>query len=238
MHDGRRLVAPEQHAEADPRLRTQIPAARRRRVRLGRRVPTAPGGPLPSPAHIASPARAAPMLPLTKTMSPGRAPARVSTRRGLYVPMTITSTTSGPGERDRFPPTTVVSCRRASASSPSTRPSNSVSGRRPGMASESVARRGVAPIAARSLKLTASARWPMAPLGTNRRSKCTPSTDASVVMTSSSFRFGLTTAPSSPGPTRSQSGARGRRLVIRSISSCSPRSATVTLADAEPRHLA
>ena len=30
------------------------------------------------------------------------------------------------------------------------------------MASESVARRGVAPIAARSLKLTASARWPIA----------------------------------------------------------------------------
>ena len=89
-------------------------------------------------------------------------------------------------------------------------PSKSVSGSGPGMASESVARRGVAPIAARSLRLTASARWPMAALGTNRRSKWTPSTEASVVMTSSSFRFGLTTAPSSPGTHEEPVGSEGQ----------------------------
>ena len=55
---------------------------------------------------------------------------------------------------------------------------------RRGIASESSAARGTAPIAARSLRLTASARCPIASGGTKRRSKWTPSTCASVVTTS------------------------------------------------------
>ena len=64
-----------------------------------------------------------------------------------------------------------------------------------------VPREACAPIAARSLRLTASARWPIASGGTNRRSKCTPSTCASVVSTSNAPRTGSIAAASSPGPT-------------------------------------
>ena len=80
-----------------------------------------------------------------------------------------------------------------------------------GSASDTSAHRGSAPIAARSLRLTASARWPMAVGGVKRRSKCTPSTSASTVRTSSRLRAGSTTAASSPMPTASQSGGAGSR---------------------------
>ena len=85
--------------------------------------------------------------------------------------------------------------------------------RRPGVggsASESSAARGAAPIAARSLRLTASARCPIASGGTKRRSKWTPSTCASVVRTSSAPRCGLITAASSPGPTTTHEGIETR----------------------------
>ena len=96
-----------------------------------------------------------------------------------------------------------------------------------GSASDSSASRGAAPIAARSLRLTASARWPMASGGVNARSKCTPSTSASTLSTSSRFRSGSTTAASSPMPTSSQAGAAGSRAWMRAMSSRSVRSATV-----------
>src|SRR5206468_527007 len=80
--------------------------------------------------------------------------------------------------------------------------------------------------AARSLRLTASARCPMAAGGVNARLKCTPSTTASTLRTSSRFRAGSTTAASSPTPTTIQSGADGSRAWIRAISSRSERSET------------
>ena len=95
-----------------------------------------------------------------------------------------------------------------------------------GSANDSRAARGLAPIAARSLRLTASARCPIASGGTNRRSKCTPSTCASVVTTSSAPRTGSIAAASSPGPTTIQ-GAVGSRALMRAMRACSPQSATV-----------
>src|SRR5258706_5032463 len=84
-------------------------------------------------------------------------------------------------------------------------------------------------MAARSLRLTASARWPIASAGTKARSKCTPSTSASTVRTSARFRSGSITAASSPMPTSIQSGAAGWRGWIRAMSSRSVMSATVGL---------
>jgi hypothetical protein len=81
-------------------------------------------------------------------------------------------------------------------------------------------------MAARSLKLTARARWPIASGGTKRRSKCTPSTCASVVNTSSALRTGSIAAASSPGPTTTH-GAVVRRCLMRAMSARSPQSATV-----------
>ena len=96
-----------------------------------------------------------------------------------------------------------------------------------GRPSESSASRGAAPIAARSLRLTASARKPIDAGSTKRRSKWTPSTRASVVSTSRWLRDGSTTAASSPMPTTTQDGAAGRRARIRAITACSPASPTV-----------
>src|SRR5262245_42279929 len=81
-------------------------------------------------------------------------------------------------------------------------------------------------MAARSLRLTASARCPIASGGTNARSKWTPSTSVSTLKTSRRFRSGSTTAASSPMPTASHDGCWGRREAIRAISSRSVRSAT------------
>src|SRR4051794_14059829 len=60
----------------------------------------------------------------------------------------------------------------------------------------------------------------------NRRSKCTPSTSASVVRTWRDPRSGAATAASSPIPTTSAGGPGGTRLRIRSISARSPTSET------------
>src|SRR3954468_7935054 len=60
----------------------------------------------------------------------------------------------------------------------------------------------------------------------NRRSKCTPSTSASVVKTWRDPRSGAATAASSPIPTTRAGGAGGTRLRIRSISARSPTSET------------
>ncbi len=72
-------------------------------------------------------------------------------------------------------------------------------------------------MAARSDRFTASAFQPIS-CGVNRRSKCTPSTTASTVATSSSPGGGRSTAASSPIPTRTPS-PRVNDRVKRSMSS-------------------
>src|SRR5215831_6092507 len=66
----------------------------------------------------------------------------------------------------------------------------------------------------------------MSPGDENLRSKCTPSTKASVVRTCSAPRSGEATAASSPMPTSSAESGGGSRRRIRSISSRSPTSET------------
>jgi hypothetical protein len=82
-------------------------------------------------------------------------------------------------------------------------------------------------MAARSLRLTASARWPMSAADEWAREKCTPSTTVSVVTTSRSFLAGTRTAASSPGPTTTEASGRGRHARRRASNPCSPSSATV-----------
>ena len=96
----------------------------------------------------------------------------------------MTSTTSGPGlSRDVAADNDRHAGVAPASANPVASASTSSTARSSGNASDSSAHRGVAPIAARSLRLTASARAPMSPSDENRRSKCTPSTWASVVRT-------------------------------------------------------
>ena len=78
------------------------------------------------------------------------------------IPVTVRSIMSGPGDLVRFPPTRCSRCSAASAASPPIMSSNSLQLSAGGSASDSSASLGSAPIAARSLRLTAKARWPMA----------------------------------------------------------------------------
>ena len=176
-----------------------------------------------------NPTTAPPMAPVTYTSSPGRAPARVSTRRGLTDPIAVTSIISGPGDRVMLPPTIATRCRAASAEqsvddaiddSDSScvwqhereqrgarlgahrREVAEVDGQRP-MPDGVVAAR----IADRNARLQPVRRW------SARRARRAPA---------------RITAASSPGPTRTQDGV-ARRAVMRAMSACSPMSETVRL---------
>src|SRR5262245_17890012 len=121
-----------------------------------------------------------------------------------------------------LPPASATSASAARARKPSTSACISASSTPSGMPSESSASRGVAPIAAMSERLTASAFQPMSAGELRRRSKWMDSTRASVVITSSAPRAGLTTAASSPMATVSHGGGAGTRARIASISPRSP----------------
>src|SRR4051812_27596783 len=184
----------------------------------------------PSPSLAASnPARAAPTAPVTHSSSPGRPPRRVSTRRGRTLPVSVTSTISGPGERVTLPPASVTLLSRASSKKPSSRACSAAASNDAGSASESSAIRGAAPIAATSDTLTASAFQPTSYGVLKRQSKCTPSTSASVVSTSSAPRSGFATAASSPMPIWSQEGEGWSRAWISAMTWRSPRSEIVAL---------
>ncbi len=72
------------------------------------------------PRATAARRRPTPISPLTQISSPGRAPARESTRRRRTVPMAVTSTISGPGDRVMLPPMSATPWAAASAMNPST----------------------------------------------------------------------------------------------------------------------
>ena len=78
-----------------------------------------------------------------------------------------------------FPPTNATSCSRARSPKPAANSANQSSSTR-GKVRDSNAQLGVAPIAARSLRLTASALNP-SDLGAAPARKCTFSTNESVV---------------------------------------------------------
>src|SRR5215212_4484312 len=93
-------------------------------------------------------------------------------------------------------------------------------------ATEASANLGEAPIAARSETLTAIAFTPSSCGEIVARSKCTPSTNRSVVRTSSPLP-GTVTAASSPGPTMTRGSSVSSTRAIAATSSSSVRSTTV-----------
>src|SRR5581483_6084497 len=86
----------------------------------------------------------------------------------------------------------------------------------------SSAQLGRAPIAARSLRLTARARWPMEAGGEPGR-KCTPDTRVSMAATSSQFGGHTSSAASSPTPNRTSARLAPHLRKNRSMSANSPR---------------
>src|SRR6185437_2413247 len=169
----------------------------------------------------ASPAPASPKVPVTANKSPARPPLRRSAVPRGTCPNSCTLTVNGP--RVVSPPTRTTPSESAKSSNPAENP---VSHRwsASGIVSASVAQAGVAPMAARSLKLTASARCPMerasVPCG-----KCRPATMVSTAATNSVSGGIASNAASSPMPSRTPDcGAwAAPRMKNRRIKSNSPR---------------
>ena len=130
--------------------------------------------------RAATASAASPNVPETHTSSPARAPSRCNALCAGTSPMICTHRLSGP--RVVSPPIRSTPCVRASR----TKPREKAASQRAsafGSASASVAQRGVAPIAARSDKLTASVLCPSAS-GSAPAKKCVPSTSISAEIAS------------------------------------------------------
>src|SRR5690606_21796857 len=182
--------------------------------------------PLP---NTASPAAAQPSRPHMATMSPGRAPERVTGARPPRSPSAVTLTTIS-SARTMSPPTTPTSACFASAATPSSNSVATAAGVSAGQANVTTTDIGTAPIAAMSARLTATAFRPTC-VGVDQSSlKCTPSTRASVATTTRPSGA-ATAAASSPGPNSVVDGC-GRSPVACRISPNSPISATVSAPDA------
>src|SRR6266404_3322607 len=205
-------------AAATPRRASAAPALRRARGRFHR--PTAAAAMLRAARSDRKPNAAPPREPVTKSRSPGRAPARV-TGPSCTAPTTVTVSDSSPADA-KLPPTSAPPARRAPSRTPATIARRLATGSIGGAASASTAATTRPPIAATSLALTSNARRPSSRGDSQRDRKCTPSTMASVV-TSSGAPIGAKTAASSPTPSTTP-GPRGTRRRIASTRSRSPRS--------------
>ena len=107
------------------------------------------------PSAISSPHPASPSVPETKIRSPARAPARVSASPAGQCPCTWTVTERVPGTVSMA--ATETPSEAASDSSPARNAAGQAGSRRSGTDTTATASVAVAPIAARSLRLTASA---------------------------------------------------------------------------------
>src|SRR5690606_9901702 len=161
----------------------------------------------PPPRHCANAAAASPSVPVTHASSPARAPSRRRAAPGSTQPCTVTHTDSGP--RVVSPPTSATPCALASARNPSRKPSSQPASAS-GSDSDRLAHAGVAPIAARSDRFTASAFQPMSAAGVPS-GKCTPALRVSVAIASSMPAGGCSSAASSPMPRTTSSRAVARR---------------------------
>ena len=137
LPDGVGQTVAQVHAGA--RRSASVPAARRgapaaRDAGAARRTPPASGLRAVRSRARRAPA-ASPDLPPRRRWSrshtarrPARPPLRVRIRRGLTEPTTVTSTTSGPGDRVMLPPASATPVAAATSSRPSSRPSTSARG--------------------------------------------------------------------------------------------------------------
>ena len=168
--------------------------------------------------RAATASAASPSVPETQISSPTHAPSRRKALPAGTSPMICTHKFSGPHVVS--PPIKSTSCARASRIKPRENAASHFSSAL-GKANASVAQRGVAPIAARSDKFTASVLWPSASPSAPLK-KCRPSTSISTEIASTCPRRGRISAASSPTP---NSVCRVRWVKYLSIRLNSPRTA-------------
>src|SRR5574343_1700902 len=174
------------------------------------------------PCRWARPKAARPGRPETQIWSPTWAPSRRKACPGSTSPMAVMQTLRGPLVVS--PPITSTPYSLAQAKKPSAKAAiqaSSTTGRAPAR----VTQRGVAPIAARSERLTASAFQPRF-FGSVSGKKCVPATSMSVVTANCLPGVGWSGAQSSPGPRMAEGVGRAKYL---SISANSPAMALLAL---------
>src|SRR5574343_797518 len=166
------------------------------------------------PCWWARPKAARPGRPETQIWSPTWAPSRRKACPGSTSPMAVMQTLRGPLVVS--PPITSTPYSLAQAKKPSANAAiqaSSTTGRAPAR----VTQRGMAPMAARSERLTASAFQPRF-FGSVSGRKCVPATSMSVVTASCLPGVGWTNAQSSPGPRMAEGVGRAKYLSIKANS--------------------
>ncbi len=153
----------------------------------------------PASCRNMRPSAASPIVPVTITRSPALAPPRSTMAPRGTAPKAAIATVTNPGVRSVSPPSSgqpnfLMSARRPAANFFSQRSSMSLV-----IARDSRKPSGLAPLAARSERLTRKAFLATASAGSSGK-KCTPAITASVVSTSSCAGGTATTAASSARP--------------------------------------
>src|SRR6185369_13813025 len=133
-------------------------------------------------------------------------------------PITLTSMNSESRELDVSPPIIETPCSSASSATPSKSSSTNSAEQWPGSATLIIANFGTPPIAAISLRFTASALRPSIRGVVQSNRKCTPSTIKSQQASKSVSLVFLRTAASSPMPIRTSPLECERRLIREMIS--------------------
>src|SRR5262245_34878143 len=146
-----------------------------------------------------TPSAASPIVPLTKTRSPGLAPARRTIVPSGTLPNMAIETITGPGVRSVSPPNSGQPNRTASPRSPCANPSSQSPPVSFGSARDNRKPSGRAPLAARSDRFTRSALLATVCAASSGK-KWTPPTMASVLSTRSQPAGGLRKAASSAKP--------------------------------------
>ncbi len=168
------------------------------------------------PVRCITAAAAAPSEPETHTSSPACPPSRRKAAPGGTSPAICTAIVNGP--RVVSPPINSSSCSSASAKKPSQNAATHASSMA-GKAIDNVHQAGLAPMAARSERFTASALWPSR-RGSTSAKKCRPSTSMSAEMASCMPGVGASSAQSSPTPSKARPlRLRRGRAKYRAISS-------------------
>jgi hypothetical protein len=161
-----------------------------------------------SPRRPASASRASPSVPEIQMSSPGRAASRRNACRSGTSPNTVMQIVRGPLVVS--PPISSQPCRSASASKPQENGSSQAASAS-GKENASVNASGLAPIAARSDRLTARHLWPRL-AGSAPAKKCRPSTSMSVETASCMPGAGASSAQSSPTPSAAWLPGRNGRV--------------------------
>ena len=173
------------------------------------------------------PAPDSPSTPAVSSTSPGRAPLRRLMQLSVARPMAVTLTVTPPSEAVVSPPMSATPNSSESERYPSMNSSAHAPAASAGSAMERSVATGRPPMAAMSLRLTASDLAPSSRADIVRRRKCTPSVSRSAVKSSDSPPPSGSTAQSSPMPSNPLSGSEPKRSRMWSMNPNSVMSAGV-----------